>query len=97
MSLLNPLFVCMSRTLMSFLCGRCALGWVQLEAVDSVNIFESRMVSIAFKALESTEACDEACDLLTHVMEAFVEPGVIEVIIPHTFFEGKRSPFSRIC
>lgn len=56
---------------------------MQLEAVDSGNIFGSPLISLAFKALESTEACDEACDLLKHVMEAFVEPVVVKVISPY--------------
>ena len=61
---------------------RCALAWMQLEAVDGADMLASPVMALALEALESQEACDDACELVTAALEAFTDPGAVEVSTP---------------
>lgn len=52
-------------------------------------MLSSRVMVMALDALESPEACDEACELVTVSLEAFTDPGAVEVRIL-----GQRFPYS---
>ncbi|CAN0366375.1 unnamed protein product, partial [Laminaria digitata] len=56
----------------------CAVGWIQLEAVERGELFASPVMSLALESLENPEACEEACELVTISVEAFTEPAAVE-------------------
>eukprot|EP00904_Undaria_pinnatifida_P009295 jgi/Undpi1/5496/HiC_scaffold_2.g00775.m1 len=60
----------------------CTVGWIQLEAVERAELFASPVMSMALKSLESPEACEEACELVTISVEAFTEPAAVEEMLP---------------
>lgn len=74
---------------------RCALAWMQLDAIEGADMLASPVMALALEALESPEACDDACELVTAALEAFTDPGAVEVGIPppthtHPFMVYRR-------
>ncbi|CAN0236553.1 unnamed protein product, partial [Ectocarpus sp. 4 AP-2014] len=79
---------------------RCALAWMQLEAVERADMLASPVMALALEALESPEACDDACELVTVSLEAFTEPEAAEEMLPRVLSRAQalaKAPSEEVC
>ncbi|CBJ31043.1 conserved unknown protein [Ectocarpus siliculosus] len=79
---------------------RCALAWMQLEAVERADMLASPVMTLAVEALESPEACDDACELVTVSLEAFTEPEAAEEMLPRVLTRAQalaNAPSEEVC